>query len=425
MENRGALRLPESVTPAGVAWTTAVAFLGSFAVVRALGPFDTVLTPALIMLGSIIVATFAVDVLVYGAHRRPSTGMDYSRRDVDPNRALTKLLGLYTTVTVIGLLYAILPIYRGDLYAPFMGLAQQVALPLAFLAVPYVLWVDRHQTDPRDGNWHMGQIARFNWDQVDGAQAWAHMRGWIIKGFFLPLMFGYFCGSLDDLMTFDFATIGDFVALYAFLYTFAFFFDLSIATIGYATTFRPLDTQIRSSEPTALGWAVCIVCYAPFWAFVSGNYLNYEADDWEWGNWLWDHPLAYGLWGTAILCCLGVYIYATAQFGCRFSNLTHRGIITGGPYRWTKHPSYVFKNMSWWLIAIPFIPGDGDWRTAARNCLLLACVSGIYYLRARTEERHLSRDPDYVAYARWVEENGIFRWVRRVPFLGWLAYRAA
>lgn len=419
------VKLPDSVTRPGVAWATVVAFLGSFALVRAFGPTDGVVVPALVMLGAIVVATFAVDVLVYGAHRRASTGMDYRRADVDLRRVGTKVLGLYAACGVIGVLYAFLPVYGGDLYAPFLDVLRQAALPLAIAAVPYFLLVDRHQVEPRDGYWHMGQIVLLNWEEVDGAEAWALMRGWIVKGFFLPLMFGQFCNSLADLTAFDFATITDFAELYAFLFVFAFFFDLSVATIGYATTLRPLDTHIRSTEPTVLGWLVCIICYAPIWSMVTQNYLQYEGDNLEWGNWLWDHPVAYGLWGTAILACLAVYVYATAQFGCRFSNLTHRGIITSGPYRWTKHPSYVFKNLSWWLIAIPFIPGDGQWETAVRNCLLLGCVSGIYFLRARTEEQHLSRDPDYVAYARWVEEHGIFRWVRKLPRMGWLAYRAA
>lgn len=416
-------RLPPSVTPPGVAWASVIAFFGSVTLVYLWAPFDDIVSSALLVLGAIIVATFAVDVTVYKAHLRASTGMDYARRDLSLGRALTKLLGLYVTLGGLWLLYAFFPVYQNDLYQQFLRLAQSLALPFAILAVPYVLFVDSHQKEPHDGYWHLGQAVLLNRDVVDGVIVRGHLRGWIIKGFFLPLMFGFFCGALNEMLGFRFSSIRDFVALYGFLYGLAFFFDLSIATIGYATTFRPLDTHIRSAEPTALGWFVCLICYAPFWGFVSSSYLNYETD-WEWGNWLWDHPVAYGIWGTLILICLGVYVHATAQFGCRFSNLTHRGIITSGPYRWTKHPSYVFKNISWWLIAIPFVPGDGSFETAARNCFLLACVSAIYFLRARTEERHLSQDPDYVAYALWVEKNGIFRWVPRIPYLGWIAYKA-
>lgn len=414
MAERAFPTLPPSVTPPGVAWATTLGFLAAVGIVHLARPFGDAVASALFILGVMVVATFATDLAVYRVHLRASTGMDYGRADASLRRGLTKLVGLYAVVGFVGFLYAILPVYQADLYQPFLGVLEVVGLPFVLLAVPYVFWVDRHQTAPEDGYWHMGNIILLNWERADGAAAWAMLRGWIVKGFFLPLMFGFFCQSTGKLLQTDVTEFRDFVDVFGFLYTFAFFFDLSIATIGYMTTFRPLDTHMRSTEPTVLGWVVCLACYAPFWSFVSGNYLTYETD-WEWGKWLWDHPLAYGLWGTAILLCLGVYIYATAQFGCRFSNLTHRGIITSGPYRWTKHPSYIFKNMSWWLIAIPFIPGDGQWETAVRNCFLLGCVNGIYYLRAKTEERHLSQDPDYVAYARWIEANGIFRWLPKGP----------
>ena len=42
----------------------------------------------------------------------------------------------------------------------------------------------------------------------------------------------------------------------------------------------------------------------------------------------------------------------------------------------------------------------------------------LYYLRARTEENHLSKYPEYVEYANWMNEHGIFRKVAKfLPFL--------
>ena len=50
-----------------------------------------------------------------------------------------------------------------------------------------------------------------------------------------------------------------------------------------------------------------------------------------------------------------------------------------------------------------------------RNTVLMAVVSGVYYWRARTEERHLMADPAYQVYAAWVERNGpIPRLIRRL-----------
>jgi steroid 5-alpha reductase family enzyme len=104
-------------------------------------------------------------------------------------------------------------------------------------------------------------------------------------------------------------------------------------------------------------------------------------------------------------------------FGLRFSNLTHRGILTNGLYRYCKHPAYVSKNISWWLIAVPFI-AEGGVLDALRDCLLLFGVNVIYYLRARTEERHLSWDPVYRQYATLMNERSLFRGLARwLPFL--------
>ena len=61
---------------------------------------------------------------------------------------------------------------------------------------------------------------------------------------------------------------------------------------------------------------------------------------------------------------------------------------------------------------------------ALRHCLLLLALNGIYVLLSKTEEWHLSRDPVYVEYAQWIEEHGMLRFIRHIPFLSCLTYRA-
>ncbi len=97
---------------------------------------------------------------------------------------------------------------------------------------------------------------------------------------------------------------------------------------------------------------------------------------------------------------------ATVVFGIRFSNLTHRGILTHGPYAWSKHPAYVSKNLFWWLASLPFLSASGSFTDMVRNTALLAIVSGVYYWRAKTEEKHLGADPAYQEYAAWMERHG-------------------
>jgi hypothetical protein len=81
------------------------------------------------------------------------------------------------------------------------------------------------------------------------------------------------------------------------------------------------------------GWMVCIMCYitTPFWGILVRNYLNYD-DGYSWSAWLADAPLAATAWALAITALNVIYFWATASFGIRFSNLTHRGILTSsGP----------------------------------------------------------------------------------------------
>jgi protein-S-isoprenylcysteine O-methyltransferase Ste14 len=146
--------------------------------------------------------------------------------------------------------------------------------------------------------------------------------------------------------------------------------------------------------------------YEPFWSLIGAQYLAYDSGH-PWAEWLRDDPVFFDIWGSLILALVAVYVWATIMFGCRFSNLTNRGIITNGPYRFAKHPAYIAKNLSWWLVSAPFL-SDGGWQ-ALRHTALLLMLNGVYALRAWTEERHLSHDPTYVAYASWIERNGLFR----------------
>ncbi|MBR6675237.1 MAG: DUF1295 domain-containing protein, partial [Alphaproteobacteria bacterium] len=122
------------------------------------------------------------------------------------------------------------------------------------------------------------------------------------------------------------------------------------------------------------------------------------------------------IWGGVIIFCEFIYAMSTVAAGTRFSNLTYRGLWNTGPYRWTKHPAYVFKNISWWFVAMPFMLHSTE--LAVKSSLLLFGVNIIYYLRAKTEERHLSHYPEYREYALLMNDKSIFRFMTRIcPFL--------
>ena len=112
------------------------------------------------------------------------------------------------------------------------------------------------------------------------------------------------------------------------------------------------------------------------------------------------------VWAGCLAFLTAAYAWATVAFGMRFSNLTYRGVLTHGPYQFTRHPAYLSKNLFWWCSAMPFLV-TGSPVEAIRNTVFLGCVSGIYYWRARTEEAHLlAEDAKYREYHAWMARHG-------------------
>jgi protein-S-isoprenylcysteine O-methyltransferase Ste14 len=366
----------------------------------------------------------AADLAVLKVHRRPTTGLKTPEEALNPldlGRVAVKLLGLAGVLAAIAVFYWAMPIYRGDFYLPFFDLVSWTLPVFLVLTVPYVIWADRRMRDPHDGTWQAGQLCLGRWRGRDVVALRTFLLGWVIKAFFLPLMVGGFENGIGWLMSHPVG--GGFESLFGavtWFFKLALFADLAFVSIGYVVTLRLLDTHIRSVNPLVIGWLVALVCYQPFWSVIAEDYLSY-GDGFGWWDWLKDDGIAVYLWAALMIGANVLWVWANMTFGLRFSNLTHRGILTNGPYRWTKHPSYIAKNIYWWLLGVPFISAAGP-EEALRNCLLLLAVNAIYFARARTEERHLSEDPTYVAYAEWIERRGVFRWLGRlVPAL---AYKA-
>jgi len=419
--DEGGLRLPPSATHGLVAATGLLAFLAAVAVVRLVQPFGLdFVRSALFILAATSGTILLIDLGWQKVHLRPSTGLDFSRDDPSWPRTLTKFVGLLGILGFIGMGYWAFPVYQKDFYFYFDFLRNVVPLWIA-LAIPYFYWIDRRMVEPRDGYWHLGRMLLFGWADADLSRIGQLLLGWLIKGFFLPLMFNGMCDNLAWLLRFDFDTLTGFMPVYDFLLKFLFFVDIGLVPMAYLMSLRLADTHLRSAEPTMLGWVVALACYDPFSNVVTRQYLNYQTAA-PWSTWLGAQPTLQVLWGIAILALTAIYAWATVIFAGRFSNLTHRGIITNGPYRWCKHPAYVAKNLSWWMIAMPFMPQYSLGGTL-HSCLLLLGVNAIYFMRAKTEERHLSRDADYVNYALWIEEHGLFRFIKRLPAMHRFAYR--
>jgi len=419
-----AIERPNSVTNFALNLTGPLAALVAMYVLRAMhrqGP-----EAVFIVCVAGVVPIVLLDLFVLRVHRRDTTGLDWNKASAPPDvaRVATKLLGLAATVGPIALAYFVFPEY-GDWYTPFWALMKRFGVGLIACSVAYFWVVDGMMREPRDVYWQIGRALLGHHEDARGADIANHARGWLIKAFYLPLFVVYSLNQLDAILKYDFARLqGAGLPLYHFSSDLIYALDVLYATVGYILSLRVIDTHLRSAEPTMLGWAVALECYMPFWgSLFSRLYLHYEGIGFE--TWLGGHPTMLWVWAGAILVCEFVYLLATFAFGVRFSNLTHRGILTGGPYRFTKHPAYVAKNISWWLITLPFIPNHGGWVDSIKWTLALGGVSFMYYMRARTEERHLSRDPTYVQYALWMNEHGVLRWFGRFSLFGVHPFRYA
>jgi protein-S-isoprenylcysteine O-methyltransferase Ste14 len=345
-------------------------------------------------------------VLVDRVQRAPTTGIDWAM--VRPLRetldgSLVKLAGLWATWGGITLIYGTARFYWQGNFAFAMWCLLYSAPVLFVASVPYVLWIDRRLVEPRDGAWHLGSWL-LGQAGAEREVIFGHLRSWGVKAFFLPFMLGIVPAGFGGLVRWEWRA--DPVSIAGGLITFMFVIDVAFATVGYLLTFRALDSHIRSATPYAAGWAAALICYPPFVLMEAGGPLDYHPGTAEWSWWFAGHPVVLGLFGIVLVALTATYALATVAFGLRFSNLTHRGILTHGPYAWTRHPAYLSKNLFWWVSTIPVL-STGSLVDAVRATLILAAVSGVYWWRAKTEERHLSADPDYRAYSAWIERHGL------------------
>lgn len=395
--------------------STALGYANDFG--RLSGPYSSLLAMALT--GG---AMAAWSILVEKVYRNPSTGIDWSkRRRVSQilDTSITKLAGLWVTWFIIGGLYCLGRWYWDGQYLFAMQVLGAAVIPLVILSVPYVLWIDRVLVNPKDSAWHFGALL-IGREAYDLEAVKKHWRAWIIKGFFSAFMISILPLGFAKVVDANVADIlGNPVALGVLLFELLFVIDVQIGTVGYLLTMRPLDAHIRSGNPFLAGWLAAFFCYPPLAWGVLGNILKYEQNTADWAYWFADHPALLWVWAGWLVFLTAIYAWATVAFGIRFSNLTYRGVLTNGPYRFTRHPAYVSKNLFWWCSVLPFLVTNGSMVDMVRNTAFLLAVSAIYYWRARTEEAHLMlEDAKYREYYDWMQANGLIT-SRLARLLNW------
>tara|TARA_Y100000310_G_C20565154_1_gene755122 strand:+ start:270 stop:1241 length:972 start_codon:yes stop_codon:yes gene_type:complete len=213
----------------------------------------------------------------------------------------------------------------------------------------------------------------------------------LVKIFYLPLMINFFYNNLNHLFYLYNQLSNPQLSLwYPLILTSIFALDTLIFALGYTFESKKLKNVVKSVEPTLFGWVVTIICYPPFNIWL-GKYIPWGAHD----HAIFPTPTITFIFRLIILLFLIIYLWATLALGFKASNLTNRGIVTKFPYSIVRHPAYICKNIIWWFTLLPVI----NWKFA----LGMSFWSLIYFFRITTEEKHLSKDPDYIIYKKKVK----------------------
>ena len=324
--------------------------------------------------------------------------------------AAWRFIGLWLLVSLFALVYRFHPYYHRPFFAAFQAILINLYGWFCLVGFFYVWLTYRRRRRGRDDFADPGLLAlslvRHSWRAVRAHSRAPWLRYWRsprvkllllllgVKFFFVPVMIVFLAGHITDAyrLWHQPSTAGlEWISWgMAFSYQLIFLCDTAVALIGYSFESLWLKNKTRSIDRTWSGWVVCLMCYPPF-NDIAGLYLPLDEGTTALGL---GNVALLGLRGLALVFFL-VYLWATLALGVRFSNLSNKGIVARGPYRWVRHPAYVCKNLAWWMEKLPTMAGF-------HNVLPLLAWNLVYVLRGLTEERHLWAHPTYRAYCEQV-----------------------
>lgn len=235
----------------------------------------------------------------------------------------------------------------------------------------------------------------------------------LLKGFFIPLMVVWLFAHTGHMIehgnklavALNQATI-EWISLFNahgfwFMFKVILFLDVLFFTVGYMIELPSLKNEIRSVDPTLMGWFVALASYPPFNGLTSSVFAGYTTDFPQFND-----PILHIALNIFLLILMAFYTWASIALNLKASNLTHRGIIMHGPYRYIRHPAYTCKNLAWWIGVLPAVIAATETSITA-TLLAVGSMLGwsiIYILRALTEEDHLrSVDNEYDLYCQKVK----------------------
>ncbi len=218
----------------------------------------------------------------------------------------------------------------------------------------------------------------------------------LVKIIFIPIMLNFFveyCIFIANNVkqaNFNLTYILTDFSWFFLLSAIIFGLDTLYFSFGYLVEHNKLKNSIRSVDTSVLGWVVALACYKPF-NNVTVRLFPMYADE----NVFYINSIVTSILYVFVLVFYLIYLFATFALGAKCSNLTNRGIVQNGVYKFVRHPAYSAKIFAWLLLCIPIFN--------VKILISMIAWIAIYLLRAYTEEQHLLKDKEYQFYCAKVK----------------------
>ncbi|MEN9561206.1 MAG: hypothetical protein RIQ56_479 [Candidatus Parcubacteria bacterium] len=343
------------------------------------------------------------------------------------HEATLQWIGLLLYLCLILFAWWLLAEYYRPYYKPFfeaLPLILTYGPPLTAIALLFAeLWIGPAQRGGKELGLLIIRSLSGNPSQAWKSANWITIRdeflSWVLWGFFLPLNFVEIVRTLGTIRGNEHLVLSDdWVKAQYYIIMMIYGSLIAAITPGYLFSSRLIRTDTKMVDHSWFAWTITLICYDPLVSGVFGRWFDYRADS-QGEIWIRPWATAFDGWPLMLLIIGGliiffelIHLWGEAQFGLRAANISNRGIITTGLYRLTKHPIYVSKCAGWLLIWVPFMAA-GSAIGNLRYMILWGFVCVIYALRGLAEEKLLSKDPEFVRYALWIDKHGMFAWVGR------------
>lgn len=344
------------------------------------------------------------------------------------DRTATKFFGVLVGIAFIFFLVWLFPAYD---IAINLARLQEALIPTLLFVIPaslaLIFATEYILGEKRDGTYQFGLLVRLQFREINWTIFFDGVREWLLRCFFLLINFYGAVWYLANLRAYGLPDIsGDFIDFITRLDLAIFGLIVFSILPGYIFASRLIGTELKKVDRTWFGWAINLSCYPPVNAALFGAWIRYvpatETGLVYHGMPAWAyHTLSYPalhlvVAGMIIFFAL-IHLWGEAIVGIRAANISMRGIITTGPFAFTRHPIYVSKCFQWAFLYFPVLNAVGIVNPVQSGILFLL-VCAVYAGRALGEERLLATDGNYVKYALYMDDKSLFAFVGRwIPIM--------